>query len=57
MTLGRRRRRRPDRDRLRERRAELGLPAGDDSPLLVDPRTGAGGRRRRRCRCTCAGPG
>lgn len=30
-----------DRDRLRARRAELGLPAGDDAPLLVDPRTGA----------------
>jgi metal-sulfur cluster biosynthetic enzyme len=29
-----------DRDRLRERRAELGLPAGLDSPLQVDPRTG-----------------
>jgi metal-sulfur cluster biosynthetic enzyme len=29
-----------DRDRLRERRAELGLPSGLDSPLLVDPRTG-----------------
>ena len=28
-------------DRLRERRAELGLPAGDDAPLLVDPVTGA----------------
>jgi len=27
--------------RLRERRAELGLPAGDDAPLLVDPATGA----------------
>jgi metal-sulfur cluster biosynthetic enzyme len=27
--------------RLRERRAELGLPAGDDAPLLIDPRTGA----------------
>jgi hypothetical protein len=27
--------------RLRQRRAELGLPAGDDAPLLVDPRTGA----------------
>jgi metal-sulfur cluster biosynthetic enzyme len=26
--------------RLRERRAELGLPAGDDAPLLVDPATG-----------------
>ena len=27
-------------DRLRERRAELGLPAGDDAPLLIDPETG-----------------
>ena len=27
--------------RLRERRAELGLPAGNDAPLLVDPATGA----------------
>jgi metal-sulfur cluster biosynthetic enzyme len=26
--------------RLRQRRAELGLPAGDDAPLLVDPQTG-----------------
>ena len=26
--------------RLRQRRAELGLPAGDDAPLLIDPRTG-----------------
>jgi metal-sulfur cluster biosynthetic enzyme len=26
--------------RLRERRAALGLPAGDDSPLLIDPATG-----------------
>jgi metal-sulfur cluster biosynthetic enzyme len=26
--------------RLRERRAELGLPAGDDAPLLIDPKTG-----------------
>ena len=30
-----------DRERLRSRRAELGLPAGDDDPLLVDPTTGA----------------
>ena len=30
----------PDRERLRARRAELGLPAGDDAPLLVDPLTG-----------------
>jgi metal-sulfur cluster biosynthetic enzyme len=28
-------------DRLRQRRAELGLPAGDDAPLLLDPATGA----------------
>ena len=27
--------------RLRERRAELGLPAGDDAALLIDPVTGA----------------
>ena len=26
--------------RLRQRRAELGLPAGDDAPLLIDPQTG-----------------
>jgi metal-sulfur cluster biosynthetic enzyme len=31
----------PDLDRLRERRAELGLPADDDAPLLVDPSSGA----------------
>lgn len=31
----------PDRERLRARRAELGLPAGDDAPLLVDAVTGA----------------
>ena len=29
-----------DRERLRARRAELGLPSGDDSPLLVDATTG-----------------
>ena len=28
--------------RLRDRRAELGLPAGDDAPLLIDPASGAG---------------
>jgi len=28
-------------DRLRSRRAELGLPAGDDAPLVVDPVSGA----------------
>jgi hypothetical protein len=27
--------------RLRQRRADLGLPAGDDAPLLIDPATGA----------------
>ena len=27
-------------DRLRQRRADLGLPAGDDAPLLIDPATG-----------------
>ncbi len=30
----------PDLTRLRARRAELGLPSGDDSPLLVDATTG-----------------
>lgn len=30
-----------DLDRLRRRRAELGLPAGDSAPLLIDPVTGA----------------
>jgi len=30
----------PDRERLRARRAQLGLPAGDDAPLLVDAVTG-----------------
>ncbi|MDQ6793035.1 MAG: iron-sulfur cluster assembly protein [Candidatus Dormibacteraeota bacterium] len=30
-----------DLDRLRSRRAELGLPAGEDAPLLIDPATGA----------------
>jgi hypothetical protein len=28
-------------DRLRQRRSELGLAAGDDSPLVIDPDTGA----------------
>jgi metal-sulfur cluster biosynthetic enzyme len=27
-------------DRLRQRRADLGLPVGDDAPLLIDPATG-----------------
>ncbi|GAA3592612.1 iron-sulfur cluster assembly protein [Nonomuraea rosea] len=31
----------PALDRLRQRRRELGLPAGDDAPLLIDPATGA----------------
>jgi metal-sulfur cluster biosynthetic enzyme len=30
----------PDRERLRQRRAELGLPAGLGDPLLIDPATG-----------------
>jgi metal-sulfur cluster biosynthetic enzyme len=30
----------PERERLRERRAELGLPSGLGDPLLVDPATG-----------------
>jgi metal-sulfur cluster biosynthetic enzyme len=30
----------PALQRLRERRAELGLPAGDDAALLIDPKTG-----------------
>jgi metal-sulfur cluster biosynthetic enzyme len=29
-----------DLDRLRRRRADLGLPAGDEDPLLIDPATG-----------------
>jgi metal-sulfur cluster biosynthetic enzyme len=32
----------PERERLRQRRAELGLPAGDGSPLVIDPVTGEG---------------
>jgi len=28
-------------ERLRQRRSELGLPAGDDAPLVIDPATGA----------------
>ena len=28
-------------ERLRQRRAELGLPAGDDAPLVIEPATGA----------------
>jgi metal-sulfur cluster biosynthetic enzyme len=31
----------PQRERLRQRRAELGLPCGDDDPLVIDPVTGA----------------
>jgi metal-sulfur cluster biosynthetic enzyme len=31
----------PALERLRQRRAELGLPAGDEAPLLIDPATGA----------------
>ncbi len=32
----------PDLDRLRQRRTELGLPAGDRAPLVIDPLTGTG---------------
>lgn len=31
----------PDRERLRARRRELGLPCSDDSPLLIDPADGS----------------
>jgi metal-sulfur cluster biosynthetic enzyme len=31
----------PELNRLRRRRADLGLPAGDAAPLLIDPQTGA----------------
>ncbi|HEY5396140.1 MAG TPA: iron-sulfur cluster assembly protein [Trebonia sp.] len=31
----------PELTRLRDRRADLGLPAGDADPLLIDPATGA----------------
>jgi metal-sulfur cluster biosynthetic enzyme len=31
----------PELAKLRQRREELGLPAGDDAPLLIDPHTGA----------------
>jgi hypothetical protein len=50
-----------DLTRLRERRGELGLPAGDDAPLVADPETGhrvAGERlplHMRRARVTLAG--
>ncbi|MDT4994647.1 MAG: hypothetical protein QOH97_4539 [Actinoplanes sp.] len=30
----------PALDRLRRRRSELGLPAGDDAPLLIEPKSG-----------------
>jgi hypothetical protein len=30
----------PELDRLRQRRAELGLPCGDEDPLVIDPNTG-----------------
>jgi metal-sulfur cluster biosynthetic enzyme len=45
--------------RLRRRRAELGLPAGDDAPLLIDPATGGpvtdAVRHLRRARLTRVG--
>jgi metal-sulfur cluster biosynthetic enzyme len=48
-------------DRLRARRGDLGLPAGDESPLLIDPETGTAvgtgaiGLHLRRARVTRAG--
>ncbi len=42
-------------DAAAQRRADLGLPAGDDAPLVIDPVTGAPVRPTR-CRCTCARP-
>ena len=45
-----------DRRRLQARRAELGLPAGDDSPLLVDPLR-ARRSASRRSPCTYGAPG
>jgi len=51
----------PELERLRRRRAALGLPAGDDAPLLIDPETGAAIRddavplHLRRARVTQAG--
>ncbi len=46
----------PELHRLRQRRAELGLPAGDAAPLLVDPATGEP-LAEAACPCTCAAPG
>ena len=43
-------------DRLRQRRAELGLPAGDDAPLLIDPKTGDADRRGRHRPAPAQGP-
>jgi hypothetical protein len=48
-------------DRLRQRRAELGLPSGDAAPLVIDPDTGERVAREqlplhlRRARVTLAG--
>jgi len=43
-------------DRLRQRRADLGLPADDSAPLLIDPETGAPVALGR-FRCICGGRG
>ena len=42
-----------DLPRLRARRRELGIPAGDDAPLVVDP-AGAARWGSTTCPCTCA---
>ena len=43
-------------DRLRSRRAELGLPAGDDARLLIDPSTGEPVRGRGGAAAPAEGP-
>src|SRR5512133_273256 len=45
----------PDLERLLARRVELGLPAGDDDPLLMDVGTGRASVSRR-CRAILPGP-
>ena len=47
----------PALDRLRRRRAELGLPAGDDAAAAGRAAARARRSASTRCRCTCARPG